>query len=546
MNAKRLLALALSVIMVLAMIPVVTLVTTAADDEHFNLWTTNREADEKGAELYRPKAGYEYTADGFQAGGADFTGTNPFLNIETNKAVNIKDGLYMEVRIDEFSYRGYSNADEWISFNIWTTTDRALSKGPSTGYGEGYLNLLRSGGNGGAAGVENYYMSDETGFTMQAAGPIIEGKVGEDGKEVWTFQIIWDEDNGYYTFLVNGVIISEDNNPNLNLALQEMNSEGMFYAGVTLHSAQKNGKAAATVIKYGNTPEDARTPDGTDYAAAEINPYDTEWVLADPSTVPENTPAVLFDATNSSMTGPKGTNMTLTANDADNSYHVSAAEQGPFSITWAMKKDVSYDAADFPVFAMLVKNLWCNAGNIYFCAGETVAPSTDHLAVWSQYDDNASYYIDGEGNEYTLVAVDFADRIEGRLHSLRVDFDSLDTSDPEFREFDVMYMGMFRSKDEAIVYTEGRFEDLAADTEEDLPEDDGADESSDESGEESSEAASGDDTAEGTGTTSESGTEGGEATTAEEKSGCGSVVGLSAAAILLSAAAAAVVLKKRD
>ena len=114
MNTKRIIALLIAAIMVLSMIPVMAVSTSAAGE---GMWTTYRgagsypaiddEPDPDGEEtIYPPEAGYEYTSDGFSMIAPDWSGVGPFSTASTTEQINLKDGLYLEFRVDDYSYGG--------------------------------------------------------------------------------------------------------------------------------------------------------------------------------------------------------------------------------------------------------------------------------------------------------------------------------------------------------------------------------------------------------------------------------------------------------
>ena len=107
---KKLLVMLVILSMIVSM---AVIVPSAADIE--GDWTTYRnpldyfEPDPETGEVtesYRPAAGYEYTSEGLTIKPADYTGTNPFMKVETKDKHNLKDGLYLKFRIDSFSYKG--------------------------------------------------------------------------------------------------------------------------------------------------------------------------------------------------------------------------------------------------------------------------------------------------------------------------------------------------------------------------------------------------------------------------------------------------------
>lgn len=546
MNFKRLLAALLCAIMILAMVPVMSFTASAADGE--GLWTTNRQANEIGddVDIYRAAAGYHYEEGvGFvtESDGL-YTNTNPFLNVETKEKVNVKDGLYLEVIVNDFSYNGvFGNADYWVSFNIWSEPTIFPGQG---GYGEGYLNLIRGGWDGEAANSENYITTDEKGFSLKdrVEGPIVQTEATAAGDK-FTFEVTYDETNGY-TFIVCGTTILSGSKT-YNDELNRISESGDFYVGVCLHSTEKDGTASLTVSKYGDTAADAEVPYGSDSKAPEINP-NIEYVCKDPDTVPVDTPALLWNADwkQSMSRAPQGMNMDMTAL-GDYSYRCEAKDSG-CGVEWNIKQDLAYDGYDFDTFAILVKNLWCRQGRMFFCAGDIMAPSESNWAVLNQFATDTVYY--GVDEEYSLIFVNLDGQMNGRIHKLKIYFE-LDDSNPEAMTFDILYMGMFRSKEEAINYTNNTYN---------LPEPETKVETEPETTEETEPETSAETLPETQATVtdvetepvvSESKTEAtseptSESATQAAEEGCASVVGVSAAAVVLAAAAAAVALKKKE
>jgi hypothetical protein len=164
----------------------------------------------------------------------------------------------------------------------------------------------------------------------------------------------------------------------------------------------------------------------------------------------------------------------------------------------------------------------------------------DYKLSWSIFDEGCLTF--GEDDEYSLVVVDLAglevidDLLKekgGRIHNVRPFFSVTDTTDPEIAEWDVCYMGWFRSVEEAQQYAMDRL-GMTANTE---PDTTAAPESDAPTTEAATQAPAG--TEATTNATTNATTEPG------ATEGCASVVGFGAVAIL-AAAAAAVALKKKD
>ena len=93
----------------LAAVSVVAVITPAAAVE--GDWITLRQANdyhevdpETGEEPpYQAAPGYTYTDEGFTTIPADYTGTCPYFNIRSKDKYDIRDGLYIQLRVDDFS-----------------------------------------------------------------------------------------------------------------------------------------------------------------------------------------------------------------------------------------------------------------------------------------------------------------------------------------------------------------------------------------------------------------------------------------------------------
>ena len=68
------------------------------------------------------------------------------------------------------------------------------------------------------------------------------------------------------------------------------------------------------------------------------------------------------------------------------------------------------------------------------------------FSIW-----DGEIYQDAKGNEYIFIPADMTGMWEGRINAIRFD---VGLADPEYREFDICFAGMFRSYDEAVAYTE--------------------------------------------------------------------------------------------
>ena len=533
MNTKRILALIICAVMLLTMIPVVVLTTGAADVE--GDWTTYRAAgdyddpDETLAEgeeppVYKPEAGYEYTNEGFSIIPADYTDTTPFMTVQTKLPQSIKDGVYLQFRIDDYSYDGGTGADQWICLNL--NTEEKVTPG-STNYGGGWLTLIRGIGNGACTILPHLTdpATEEFGGTFKNIGTVSgTAPFDEDGREIYTLKIEWT--GSEYVITVNDVV--QPGGAEATAHLEKLNANGEFYLGITMQAMVKNGTAALTILKYGTSEDTATVPVGSDSKQPEENDM-TIAPIEDPSTIEINKPAMLWNPDTVNIKG--GNNCTFTVL-GDNTWRVNATEAAVF-FSMNPKRKWSYDGADFPVFGIMLRNIWVDSGTLWYAAGEVMSAQNDCTLPFSIYD--GQFY--GEDEEYVFVPVDLTDLWEGRINSIRLD---LAMDDPENREFDLCFAGMFRSEDEAYAYASTWLEGigLSGDPVTEAPVTEAPE----------TEAPEAQDTeAPDAGTQAPAdGTQAPDAETdAPAEKGCGGVIGMGAVAVV-AAAAAAVALKKKD
>ena len=116
-----------------------TAIPTAAADGEWNVYTSSSYYYDDYEGEPQPIPGYEYTKDGFHTLAPDWTDRTPVIHVQTNEKINIKDGVYMEVRVDAFSYEA---SDSWFNFNLWNQLH--LSPGSiNPKYGTGLQTLIR-------------------------------------------------------------------------------------------------------------------------------------------------------------------------------------------------------------------------------------------------------------------------------------------------------------------------------------------------------------------------------------------------------------------
>ena len=426
---KRLLTAFVSLAMLFALIPVAGVTSHAAKE---GMWTTYCMADEYYSEdTRRPEPGYEYTSEGFSVISPDYRGTYPSMTVVSKEAQPVKDGIYLEFRVDDYAYGGDRSYDHWIALSL--STEEKFSPG-STKYGGGWLELLRGDGNGVTTASTFTTDPEEGSFMMH--GNVDSIYVPTDGadREIYTLEINWNGSS--YEIKINGVVRSTSNE--VTKLLEKLDPRGEFYVGIAMHSVVSDSSASLTILKYGTCEADAVTPEGDDSKSPEEN-YIYQWPIQDSSTVERNTPAILWNP--DTYTLKSGHNCTMTVTE-DNAWRVTATDYQMF-FNLKPKSSWSYDAEDFPVFGILFRNLWVDSGMLWYSAGEYAAPADGNNVYFTVYD--GGFY--GEDDEYIFVPVDLSDLWEGRINGIRIDMQTADS-------FDICFAGIFRSTDEAYAYAE--------------------------------------------------------------------------------------------
>lgn len=457
---KKILSTLLVAAMLLSLVIVASVPVAAVDGQ----WTVYGPASQY-AEDYdgdpRSVPGYEYTEDGLHMIPANWSTSSPWALIQTKEPVDLKDGVYMSVRIDDFTYTA---GDRWFNINIW---DSQMIEPPVAGFGEGVQTIIRTTDDGKVSLVNGWYTEN---FTDCGSSNMTEEKnlTTEDGKVILNLTVTWD--GSTYAVDINGAAAPEKIITYMNEKYGE-NSEA--YIGFCAQNSEKGGTIEATVLKFGTSEADATIPMGDD----KMDPIDnsvTYAEIADPSTVPEGQPAIFMNANKAdsdikSTPKPSG-NIILSVND-DYSIHAVFGTPAGDAGTWYVKNDVSYSIKDFPVVLYLTKN-FCTCGvdecfalessNLYIMSGDVIAPADKYRVI--QVDMCYDPYVIGD-DTYLYFYNDFSDEyasfeVDGRINGVRLDFGGVDINTPGANAFDLMFVAFFRTVDEAEAYVESYLTNL--------------------------------------------------------------------------------------
>ena len=264
--------------------------------------------------------------------------------------------------------------------------------------------------------------------------------MNDKDQEVYTFEVKYVD--GGYTYAVNGHWFAAD--AYLNGILDRACADGA-YVDVLCQTGVADSTISLAITEWqGNLPvgDDSKDPEEDLREKAPI---------ADSATIEANMPAVLWDTTLRDFRKISLAGGQFNTDNADGSVHIKIESQSPY-VTFGIKSEVSYEAADFPYIAVLTRNCMANSGNVYYCAGPILSAENNYSENWT-IDDVT--YPDG----WALGIMDFSDYNEdgwyGRINSIRVgfDFSADDIMDEEFNNFDIAFIGAFRSQAEAEAYT---------------------------------------------------------------------------------------------
>lgn len=547
----KLTALFLSLVMLVSVVSILSTVPVGALTE--GDWIPKRSAkdyNEENADSYKPASGYYYDNEGFHTVKPDTTGISVFTNVVTREAYDLKHNndtknghvLSMKFRIDDYSYGGENGADHWIAVSI---KDRQEVEHGNTDLGDGLIVLNRGNGDGNATCLPHL---DNAGRFDNVATVGIQAELDSQGREIYTFTL--DYVNGEWIFAMNGYTFNTMTVNGTGVSLTDVFNSFETCAGyvaVTLHASVKGGSGAFTILEF-----NGEVPFGEDRADSEEN-INSFADIADPSTVPANKPAIIWDSTMTSVSRLTGGMADFSINEVDKTVIMKATGLNP-SINFNPKNSVSYDGKDFPCFAMLTRNVADapqEAGfSLWYAAGDVMSADENHVATGLYYDDvdalpdGVSVDV-GDWNLTIYVLDPEVDDFTGRINALRVDLAGFDISDNEACTLKIGFLAMFRNAEEAAAYAEAYVKGLAVDpddTHEETKAETTTDAGNTTTAAEEATTVAGSDKAEATTGSETKKTE--TTTDAEKSSGCGSVItGFSVIAVITLGAFA---IRKKD
>lgn len=506
---KKLFAVILAAAMVASML---VFTANAADNEWEVYASVGKYKDQYDEESDMPKIpGLRYTDAGVQMYSAsaqelDAMATNGWGGLQLKEKVNLSEGFSMTAVIDKYTEEA---VDKWIAFCIWT--DPKATPGDAT-HGKGWFSLCRPG----ATDIELQSFID-TPATCKLIGNRIPTNIFEGEALVLEVKKV----DGKLGIYINDVDM------NASEAFDRFeNNEA--YVSIVLHQGNREEVACTITEVNGVKPTGSEAQDP-------FVPSDAQPRVEGPE-VAANQPCWLYTAEDV-KDGKPGTGMTSIVND-DGSLHITVTGDNQVLLNPTVKKYI-YNAEEFPVWACKFKGLddiYDSAG-LWYCAGDVYAAQNDSMTSFSWYD------ADEVGDGWSVVAVDLdgAPRWEGAINSFRLDIDA--TMDNGGEEFDLAWIGFFRSEEEAYAYAGVTKSETT--TEEATEADTKGDETTEPAGDETTADTKADDTTAEAVTTSEPATTDKTAETGKGGLPVGAIIGIICGVVVIAVVVVIVVVSKK-
>ena len=171
--------------------------------------------------------------------------------------------------------------------------------------------------------------------------------------------------------------------------------------------------------------------------------------IADPDTVPVNTPAILWDPETYDLPWVENGIVSRVKSHAgthvdDYTWRIVLTDHRP-SVYVKAEHNLSYAAEDFPVVGILFYNMWMDTGSLEYAAGDVLSMTEANRIAFSVYD--GRFY--GADEEYVFIPIDLTGLWSGRINALRVELNHMEDCSASF---ELCFMGMFRSTEEAYAY----------------------------------------------------------------------------------------------
>ncbi len=426
--------------------------------------------------LWRSIPGKEYTENGLEIVVPDWSDYAPKATLQTKTAVDLRKGVYLEVRIDDFSYAESYDKSVKLTLSQVSLDYQAADEYDLPIYAEIVIHPdeNRSIEENGVY-VACKYPGEDMGNVEIGGHFTPQTIVDETGKPVYIFAITYDERTDSVNLNVNGMDINTEEIACFSEYIWALDYR--MYVGVTAQNNVKGGIVDFSILKYGTDKETAEIPIGND----DTEPINRKCTYAEPgdsAAVPENQPAIWINA----------------SPDSDTAYKLTGTRQvsDATRINWnrdvnklhaKVRSDKTYMIEDFPYAMVMLRNYctcdwWDNNGDWeitredFECScKETMTSSVivGDIIQGGEYkiSSEMSSYLSGQYNIgydwYSYFIVDYTDGISsgeysGRINGIDITMNGFRTTESERTEFDLIGIGWFRSVEEIEAFFDGKIE----------------------------------------------------------------------------------------
>ena len=222
---------------------------------------------------YKTQLSADVTSEGFYSSAYTKDGT-PWLRLVRDETVDLKKGVYMKIRIDEFNYT--PNLDSW--FNVMFCDQQYVIPG-CVEYGQGVQNIIRPG----SQNYTTWYYEEFTQTPYQQGYENVPQDIDGEGRHYLTVELSWDEANDTFVYTINGVSAPQT-------IIDYMNgkwggSKSYAYVGFCFQHNVKGEKISCTVLEFDAHVYDGPTvPDGDDKEddknSVGENTFEGNWIAA--------------------------------------------------------------------------------------------------------------------------------------------------------------------------------------------------------------------------------------------------------------------------
>ena len=140
---KILSALLVAAMLVATLVVAVMPVAAKNGDGEWSVYAIKSQYLDGYADIMHDVPGYEYTDEGLRMIPATWKDSTPYATFQTTDPVYLKEGVYLQVRVDQFTYDA---GDRWFGFSVWDQQNVELGKqGDEYGYGVETLIRIKDG-----------------------------------------------------------------------------------------------------------------------------------------------------------------------------------------------------------------------------------------------------------------------------------------------------------------------------------------------------------------------------------------------------------------